>query len=90
MAKAVSPVAREKWWRTHGPYENQPERNAFDHLCRFNFEIDAGVIYPPRGFMLSREDRMAIDYLVSEHGYEYSPSDMQRPVKPPAGSTPPS
>jgi hypothetical protein len=62
-----------RWWNTHGPFEMQPERNALDHLQRYNFEIDKGVIYPPPGFRLSKEDQMAIDYLVEEHGYAYRP-----------------
>lgn len=63
---------KEKWWLTHGPFED-PEKNALDHLQRYNFEIDQGWIYPPKGFELSKEDRMAIDYLCDEYDYEYEP-----------------
>jgi len=84
----ATPASVIKWWNTHGPYDGDPKANALDHLLRFNFEIDNMVIYQHPGFRLSREDRMAVDYLVGEHGYEYDPAKQTMPVKPPAGSTP--
>lgn len=83
VAMAKVPLSGlEKWWRSTGP-SLDPRINALDHLRRFNFEIDHEAIYPHPGFELSREDQMAVDYLVDEFGYEYCPPEQSQAVRPP-------
>ena len=71
------------WWEHAGPYDNDPLANALDHLLRYTFEIVNKVIFPPAGFVLSKEDHKAIDYLVAEHGYIYPPQVVVEPPEPP-------
>lgn len=66
-----TPPALEKHWLHNGPHINDAKANAMHHLRRYNFKLEGGEIFAPPGFELSKEDAMAVEYLVLEYGFEY-------------------
>lgn len=82
-----APPQLHKHWSNAGPYAGHADSNAMDHLLRYNFKLVDGWIYPPKGYELSKEDKLAIDYLIMEWDWGYAPL-RDDTVKPPPQTKP--
>ena len=83
----TSPPELHKYWSNAGPFDGHADSNAMQHLLRYNFELRNGTIYPPKGYELSKEDKLAIDYLILEWDWAYAPLRDDK-TKPPPGHQP--